>query len=48
MVVDQVTDVSATFDEVCNNELVRESFFVVSRTFPWQGSSIPVISVMVY
>lgn len=29
MVVDQVTDVSATFDEVCNNESVRESFLVL-------------------
>ena len=45
MVVDQVTDVSATFGEVCNNELGRESFLVVGRTFPWQESSIPVISV---
>ena len=48
MVVDQVTDVSATFDEVCNNESVRESFLVVGRTFPWQESSVPVIYVMVY
>ena len=30
MVVDQVTDVSATFDEVCNNESVTESFLVLS------------------
>lgn len=29
MVVDQVTDVSATFDEVCNNESVRKSFLVL-------------------
>lgn len=45
MVVDQVTDVSATFDEVCNDSVT--GCFLVSRTFPWQESSIPVIPTMV-
>lgn len=35
MVVDQVTDVSATFDEVCNDS-ARVCFFVLSRTSPSQ------------
>ena len=48
MVVDQVTDVSATFDEVCNYS-VRETecFFVVSKTFPWQKSGSSVIPASV-
>jgi len=35
MVVDQVTDVLATFDEVCN-DVVTDCSLGAGRTFPWQ------------
>ena len=48
MVVDQVTDVSATFDEVCNcSARETECFLVVGRTFPWQKSGSSVIPTSV-
>ena len=46
MVVDQVTDVSATFDEVCNDSVI-ECFLVVGRYFPWQERGSSVIPIMV-